>query len=404
MEERFSTDSAGLLLGKLGLLVLITGFLVAAWAGMFILALILGIAVASGVLTKLWSRYSLSRVSCNRILSETRVFPGESIELMLQLSNRKFLPLPWVQVEDEIPVGFYSDITVVPENRLGYGLLSKAASLLWYSRISWTTVLNCTKRGYYKLGPVCITSGDVFGINTRSRKETAIDNVIVYPKIISVDDPGLPSSYPLGSANTDRIIFEDPLRVMGVRDYRPQDSMRKIHWKATARQQLLQVKVLEPSTTLEAAVFFSVDSFMCDNRSDDEFEYGISFAASIAKYLLERSNPTGIFINSKLADSDQPARILPGTSRQQLVAILEALAKTTKRFSQPFDQFLNRECRYLPWGTTVILVVYELSDSLKSLLVHLKSSGYKTHVYEIGRMNGNSSKNNISHITEAAGS
>ena len=41
------------------------------------------------------------------------------------------------------------------------------------------------------------------------------------------------------------------MRTVGVRDYRPGDSPRRLHWKATARApgQALQVKLFEPTTT-----------------------------------------------------------------------------------------------------------------------------------------------------------
>ena len=48
---------------------------------------------------------------------------------------------------------------------------------------------------------------------------------------------------PSGEQVTNRRIVEDPLRLAGVRDYRPGDSVRHIHWKSTARQGRLQTKV-----------------------------------------------------------------------------------------------------------------------------------------------------------------
>jgi len=44
----------------------------------------------------------LARVSCRRQLSERRVFPGEKVKVKLQIANRKPLPLPWIQIDDEI--------------------------------------------------------------------------------------------------------------------------------------------------------------------------------------------------------------------------------------------------------------------------------------------------------------
>jgi uncharacterized protein (DUF58 family) len=384
MEGKTSTQSAGLMFSKFMLLVLLAGFLLAAWYGLVILATLLGLALAAAALTRLWSRFSLVGVSCQRVLSEQRVFPGDYIELKLQLSNRKLLPLPWIQVDDEIPVGFAPDIISTPENRLGFGFLSRTAALLWYSKVNWKSRLFCSRRGYYQLGPVRISSGDIFGFYPRSVTQSLLDHIIVYPKLLPIEQVAIPSLFPWGNARTDRRIFEDPTRIMGIRDYKPHDSLKRIHWKATARRQSLQVKVFEQTTTLDVIIFLAIDSFNQDRSYDDDFEHGISMAASLAKYIAEKGYPTGLFVNSRLADSGQPATILPGSSPQQLVLLLEALAKVTRTRSISFEEFLNQQRGSLPWGTSLIFIVHKVSDSFNIMFTNLKEAGYKLIVHEVG--------------------
>ena len=173
--------------------------------------------------------------------------------------------------------------------------------------------------------------------------------------------------------------------MMGVRDYRPGDSMRRIHWKATARRQSLQVKVLEPTTTLDVVVFLAVDSFKHDTIADEDFEYGISAAASLSRHIIELGSPVGLFVNTRLADSGQPARILPGSTPLQLIIILETLAKVTHNTNCSFEQFLAAERNSLPCGTTLIFVLQELSESLNIMFADLKQTGYRLLVYQVGR-------------------
>ena len=380
MEERFSSQPAGLLLSKIGLLILFCCLLLAAWYGQVIITIILGLVIASAGFSKIFSRFSLVNVSCQQILNENRAFPGERVELKLQLSNRKLLPLPWVQVDHQLPVGFAPDIVSVPENRPGYGYLSKAASLLWYSKITWKAELRCQKRGYFKVGPSKITSGDIFGFYPWTIDETTPDYIIVYPKIFPIEPAKIPFLYPLGDSRAPKRLFDDPSRVMGVREYNPHDSLRRIHWKATARRQDLQVKVFEPTTTLDIALFLAVDGFV-DQGTPDDFELAISTAASIASHIMNAGNAIGLFVNTRLADSGQPARVLPGSSPYQLITIFEALAKTTRIIQIPFESFFDAQRRSLPWGATLIFIVYELSPDMNILLENLRESGYKVLVY-----------------------
>jgi uncharacterized protein (DUF58 family) len=387
-----SLQPTGFLLGRFGLLVLLAGLILAAWYGQVFIVILLALVLAAAGLSWLWSRYSLAGVTCRHLLSENRVFPGEYVELNLHLDNRKLLPLPWIQVDDALPLSFSPDILPAENTRPGYGLLSKSTALLWYTGATWKERLYCRKRGYYALGPLTVTSGDIFGFYPRSATAPAADRIIVYPQVYPVSRLNIPSLYPLGDVTAERRIFEDPLRVVGVRAYTPRDSRRHIHWKATARHGELQVKVFEPTTTLKVAIFLAVDSFRPGQGeifNDENFELGVSAAASIAGYLIERRNAVGLLVNSRLADSGQPAVLLPGSGAGQFVEVLETLAKVTPGSSSPFDSFLQAERTTLPWGVTFLFIISEPSPSFTPLLTGLKENGHKIAVLQVGGKGGN---------------
>jgi uncharacterized protein (DUF58 family) len=363
--------------------------LLAAWYSRFVIVIVLGLLLSAAGISLLWSRLALKRVTCRRSLAEQRAFPGEYIEARWSLVNRKLLPLPWVQVNDEVPYGFVPERTLAGGSRIGFGLLNKTTALLWYTRINWKQKLYCHKRGYYPLGPLTITTGDMFGFYMCSMDVPAMDHVIVYPRLFPVDQLGIPSLFPLGETKAERRIFADPTRIMGIRDYRPRDSLRHVHWKATARHRNLQVKVFEPTTTLSMALFLAVDSFTStDINGDEDFELAISAAASIASHVVRQGSPVGLFVNSQSADTRQPVRILPGSGVNQLIGILEALAKVTPKSSKEFKEFLQEERRGLPWGTTLIFILSRPPEELAAVFDSLKRSGYKLTVFQVGGQAG----------------
>jgi len=395
-QRHFSSQPAGYLLGRFGLLIVLVCLIIAAWNGQTAIAILLGLVLSAAALSKLWSRLSLKGVSCQRLVSEHRVFPGEYVEIKLQGVNRKPLPLPWLQIDDEIPIRLAPELSPVPGNRPETGLLSKSAALLWYTRITWRHRLQCHKRGYYTLGPLKVTSGDIFGFYPRSATEPSTENIIVYPRIFPIAQLGIPSLFPLGETRAGRRIFEDPTRTIGVRDYSPGDSLRHIHWKASARHQNLQVKVFEPTTTLKVALFLAVDSFPQDGaQSEEDFETGISVAASVANYVTEQGSPAGLFVNTLSADSGQPVIIPPGSGTSQLVGILEALAKVTPQASGSFEEFWRIERRDLPWGTTLIFILSRPSEPLTGLLASLRERGHKLLVIQVGEQEGSRMEHGI---------
>lgn len=381
---KITSQAAGYLLNWPGLLAMAGILVLAAWNGQAPIVVLTSLLFSSAGLAKLWSHLSLARISCRRQLSERRVFPGEKINVKLQVANRKPLPLPWIQVDDEIPQALGGASTLSGE-RPGSVLIRRSAAMLWYSSVKWKYELPCLKRGYYPLGPTVISSGDIFGLYSRSLKTAMEDHVIVYPRIFPVGRLPIPSQQPLGESRSEYRVFQDPTRPIGVRDYQHGDSLRHVHWKASARLQALQVKIFEPTTTFKVALFLSVDSFTANGSfNEDAFELGISVAASLAHHVVEQGSPAGVFVNTRGVDSDQPVSLVPSGSRDQLTSILEALAKVTASSSGSFEHFLENEQKVLHAGTTVALIFANPPETLPLLLHSLKENGFKLLLFVIG--------------------
>jgi uncharacterized protein (DUF58 family) len=362
--------------------VIIGGFgalIWAAWVGYSALVVLIGLALSAALVTKLWSYLCLKGVTCERLLSEQRVFPGEEVMLTLRVVNRKVLPLPWVEIRDEMDALLVAPGITPPSNsapsaspaagaaalaaeapeRPGFVSLSRSTPLLWYSAAAFTQRLDTSARGYYPLGPLSVTSGDIFGLHSRSREQAEIDHLIVYPRTYALAELGIPSLSHLGDAKSESRVFQDPSRLMGVREYVPGDSLRRVHWKASARSGALQVKLFESTTDLKVAVFLAVDTF--EGRPQEDLELGISTAASVARHLLEKDVQTGLFANTKSADTREPACIAAGAGTEHLALILEALAKTTAEADGAFIDFFDRERSELGFGGTLVFVVGEVS-------------------------------------------
>jgi uncharacterized protein (DUF58 family) len=383
--KKTTSQPVGIAFTRVGIVAGLVILVAAAWFGQLPIVILCSLLVGAVTLTWLWSRYSLIRVSCGRTISQTHVFPGDKVELKMQVQNRKLLPLPWLQLDDVVPLRFIPENSRPAESQTGFHFLSKTVSLLWYTGASWRQALNCDKRGYYQLGPITLTSGDIFGLYSRSAVFSLVDHITVYPRIFSLAQLGIPSVYPLGETRWDRQIFEDPTRSIGVRDFSPGDSLRRVHWKASARHQQLKSRVYEPSTTLQVALFLAVDSFSpSGSRGEAEFELGISVAASLAHHLTGQDNPVGLFVNTCQADSGKPVLIPPGSSSNHLVAILEGLAKVTAHSSGPFPGFLAGECGGLPWGSTLIFVIAQPPEMLSADLTRLRENGYRLLIVQIG--------------------
>ena len=325
-----------------------------------------------------WNRYALHGVEFERKFSERRVFQGEEVELVIQVTNRKLLPLSWLRIDDQVPADLVLlDGEVLPSSQPETGHLSNLFALRWYERVGRRYRLKPHRRGFYHFGPVHMRTGDFFGLFEQRQTQRRPDWLIVYPEVHPLADLGLPTKDPFGESKAWQPIFEDPARTVGVREYEPGDSFRRIHWKASARLQRFQSRLYEPTTSHQLVIFLNVATFPRAWRGivPEVLEEAISVAASIANYGVTQKYQVGLLANGSVPGSDQPLKVLPSRDPQQLTRILEALAAVTGFATSSIERMLTSESPRLPWGATLLLVTATVYDDLLANLLRLRDAG-----------------------------
>ena len=386
------------MLGRAWLFITVA-LLVAALA--FQQALLLLVALlfflASGT-ARLWAHYALERVEYDRSLSASRAFLGDTIVLDTRIANSKILPLPWLHIQDEVPqeLTFLKHKTT-PAHRAGRAILSSFLSLGWYHRLTRRYSVQCLKRGYFTFGPATIRSGDLFGFFNNETTEEKLDYLLVYPRIVPLEDLGIPSKAPFGDLRVRRHLYEDPVRVVTTRDYAPGDPLRHIHWKATARMQHLQSRIFEPTTTVDLALFLDVRTVEAPiwGRVEQLLETAVIAAASIASYGIQKGYRVGLYINEPYPFKEGLIKLPSSDHPEQLQRVLEALAQVQGWPALPLEQILNREARYVHGAATLAVITAEPSESLLASLHRFRRAGRRVVLVLVGERLGDLSLGSI---------
>jgi len=144
-----------------------------AWIELILLVLIVGILTRSYVLVALallltltvaiawaWNRQALRNVTFERRFSMNKLFPGDELEMVVSLANRKLLPLPWLRWEDRFPdkVQLLRG-RLFPSSTPGSQLLSRGTTVRWYQQVRWRYPMRCEARGLFTFGPVTLRAG-----------------------------------------------------------------------------------------------------------------------------------------------------------------------------------------------------------------------------------------------------
>lgn len=352
--------------------------------GMFVIAALMRIDfyfsilyVFMGVymLGRIWTRASMRQLSARRKFVN-RAFPGENISVELVVNNESWLPIPWLEVHDSLPVEmisppFYSEVITLGAHQ--------------EKRFHYT--LSCHKRGYYIIGPLRWNTGDLIGIAPPLSAQLEVQYIIIYPRIVSLEKLGLPTHSPLASLPAPAPLFVDPTRIMGIRKYQIGDSPRRIHWSATARMNQLVVKRYQPAIARETLLCLDLDQENYNIRQRyAAIELAVLTAASIANHIVVRE---GLAVGLNVQAYDPLEQHIVKLSspiqrdRSHLMNILEILARAqgyspsqaSNEIVPTFAENLRRESMRLSWGSTVVVVTGEERHDLIDILIYMRQHG-----------------------------
>jgi len=197
-------------------------------------------------------------------LNRKNVIAGDDVLLTVEVQNTAARPqLPAVI---ELPVGDALRELTVPLLGPHHG-------------VTLPVTVPTERRGVINVGPLTVARQDPLGMLRREMTWRDVHRVHVHPKTVLLppNSAGLVRDL---EGQASRRLTDSDLSFHAVREYVPGDAMRHIHWKSTAKTGQLMVRQYEESQTARLAVLF--DARREEYASDDEFELGVSIAASIS--------------------------------------------------------------------------------------------------------------------------
>jgi uncharacterized protein (DUF58 family) len=373
---------------RLSLLLLLLVFVLSLVTRSPLLFLIDVIVVFIAFTSWLWGHYCLTGISYARRFETLRLFLGEETEFWIELINAKPLPLPWLRAEDDFP----QDLPIVrTDTRLSTRprrrLLTNVYSLRWYEKVRRRYRLRGERRGVYHIGPVHIASGDLFGFRRRRLLVPDMQTVLVYPKIVPVQQLSLSVARPLGDYGSERRILDDPLQVAGARDYQPGDSVRHVHWKATAHRTTLQTKMFDPSAAPYWMICLNVQTLerLYEGVVVDFLETAIVAAASLAVAGLETRRSVGLVTNGAVNESQEWTYLPASRHASQVSRLLDTFAELNSTPLLTFDHLLRLEQPRLPYGASIFVITSLINDAMLDGLLSLRRKGHPVALILVGR-------------------
>ena len=333
-------------------------------------------AVAAWIVVEVTGRLALSGVQVRLTLSPDRIVAGEDAIATLEITNRKPIPLPWLEARLFLSEGVERSRGAVPPSDppQARGWIDCRFPLHGRERVAVRLRVNVPARGAYVIGPVRIRAGDWMGFVQMERTAHARCEVIAYPARLAVRDRTLASLRPLAETATRRGLVPDPLRFRGVRPHRRGDARKEIHWKASARLGELQTKLYEPATSLDSIFLVNVASYeqYWIQADPEAVELVISAATELIRHAADAGRQVGLVTNGIDNLTHERPRSALGRGPRPLTRSLEILARLGPYAVGAPETVFLRERGRLPWGATLVVVTPRVSQGLAGAAVALR--------------------------------
>ncbi len=242
------------------------------------------------------------------------------------------------------------------------------------SRVEMKAKLTPLNRGYVHLNGFVFLLKEPLGITRSFYRITKPGKLLVLPKRYTVPELSLPGSrkhHSGGIALTSRVGDSDEF--ISLRDYRPGDPMRQIHWKSWAKTGKLIIRENQDEHFVRHALV--LDTFSSKGSGDD-FEAAVSLAASFVSTLADGESLLDLIVAGSRVYRTSSGRGLSGTRK-----LLEILALVKPTPEKSFLKISTTVLKYKRLLSGCILIFNTLDSDRLDLLNQLKALQIPTKAF-----------------------
>lgn len=308
--------------------------------GILVVALLLYLGQKT-IYQKVWHKNLRVRLS----FQEEGIWEGQESTLSEIIENQKKLPLTMLKVK------FQTDRHLLFADTKG----SRTTDKFYRNDIfqigaleKVTRVLRFTagRRGYYTIAEADLVASDLFlTAQYTATADIGHSSLYVYPKPFSHPEFRQSLKQLSGQVLTKRHLLEDPFEYRGIREYQPQDDLKSINWKATARTGEFKVNQKNYTAEKSVRIFINLEDTGI-LKKEDCVEASLQIATALLLLFLEQGMQVAVYCNGVDVLNNEPCILEAGGGIRQREAVLRSFAlidtsKPVRSFSELFSSRLS---------------------------------------------------------------
>lgn len=308
--------------------------------GILVVALLLYLGQKT-LYQKVWHKNLRVRLS----FQEEGIWEGQESTLSEIIENQKKLPLTMLKVK------FQTDRHLLFADTKG----SRTTDKFYRNDIfqigaleKVTRVLRFTagRRGYYTIAEADLVASDLFlTAQYTATADIGHSSLYVYPKPFSHPEFRQSLKQLSGQVLAKRHLQEDPFEYRGIREYQPQDDLKSINWKATARTGEFKVNQKNYTAEKSVRIFINLEDTGI-LKKEDCVEASLQIATALLLLFLEQGMQVAVYCNGVDVLHNEPCILEAGGGIRQREAVLRAFAlidtsKPVRSFTELFSSRLS---------------------------------------------------------------
>ncbi len=291
---------------------------------------------------------------------------GEAVEVRFRVANHWMLPKLNLALNDDLPAGLSAMPASVPVQ-----IAPRGAEEATYS-------LQLRRRGLHVIPSIRLESVDPLGLRKIESRHTQRSEVLVYPRVAPIPAHLIPPTTGGGRAPLETAQRQgEGSSFMGVREYRPGDPLRHVHWRTAARLGRLAVVEWEAEESVDAVL-------AVETHEGSEHALGhsttLDLAAGLAASLAAKILATGDSVRL-LAPGTTEWRPNPDLGMGALPGLLESLARMQAISPHSLAAELTRVAPQFATGTLIAWLTPHLDAAVVETARTLRGARLRPYIY-----------------------
>lgn len=312
----------------------------------------------------------------NVSFEKNTVREGDRNTLVEVVKNDKFLPLPVVLVKFSMTRSFLfprENNAIVTDQYYRKEYFTCRP----YQVITRKYSFIASKRGEYRVSSVDVICKDFFLAENVFAGLNRFFSVLVLPGRIKEGE--IPANLNLltGEVISRIKLLDDPFEFRAIREYQPYDPIHHINWKATAKNESLQVNTFHTTNKRNVVILLNMETGTV-RKSDVIAESAIKIASFLADKFISEQIPTALYSNGTDIESGEQIAIDAGSDTGHIRNIDIALAKIeVKEFYTPFTGLLEERVRNSDDDNEYIVISNYRKEDFVRAVDELKRLGHR---------------------------